>query len=179
MKQISPGILELDKQFGGYGCEPTELYFKQIFGHDWVAAKYMVVSLWNASIENIPNKTVSFDDLVLKIRSEHDPYIFAEVITNGSLNFNNFEDSGQLQISTTRGFIGFSSISFGILILSPVTLCCCYICLKFKIKQFLFVSNANREEQRLLYEINSDKLENKKSNWASFLFPDTDPLDDK
>ena len=163
---MEPGELSLDREYGGYGCSPTDPYFRTVFNHDWVAAKYMFVNVHNTS--DIHNETCVFNELNALVRSTHDPLVYAEFITNGTLNFNEFLGPGTgLHISTTRGYVSYGSIGLGACILLPTLLGLVVMCLRFK------RNDPNRDEKQHLVQKINETQKPKVANWESYLFPNS------
>jgi len=159
VNEVSPGELALDDEYGGYGCAPTDKYFRTVFTHNWVAAKYMFLNVRNTS--TIHNETTDFNELTALVRSVRDPLVYAEFITNGTLNFNGFFGPGSgLYISTTRGFISFGSIGIGAFIAFPALICFGFVCMRPK----------KVEEKKRLIKAN-DGNRRGAVNWESYLFP--------
>jgi hypothetical protein len=174
VKRVGIGYLELDRQYGGIGCGPTDKNIRSLFYHDWVAAKYNFINMENAT--DVTNHTVLFDDLAVHIRSSDDPLIYAELITNGTLNFNGFDSPGSgLYISTTRGFIGFGSLGAGLVVLCPALLLLIILCVGKRTRLHLIDSSLEERNALLKLENEKKRMNTKtvRTHWESYLFPES------
>jgi hypothetical protein len=166
VKQTGMSTLSLDDQYGGYGCSPGDPQLMD--GADaWPGAKYRFVQL-GLNETNITEHSVDFTNLEVSIRSGQDPYIYANNITNGTLNFILFEGGRTPYISLTRGFVGFGASGLGVLFFLPSMLCCFVFCCRAKTRHFL-IDNM-REEHHMLLKLTTEK-HNAAQNWSEYLFP--------
>jgi len=76
------GVTVLDTTYGGPGCWYANGYPSDI--SLWIPAMYRKVPYNNGGIFQ---QTFSFLNMPVTVRNQHDPYIFAENLTRGSLSF--------------------------------------------------------------------------------------------
>lgn len=141
---------------GGIGCGPTDVPYLSSIGSSYSGLTYIYSVIYNN--QDVYNHTVLFSDLVITLRSSKDPYVYAEYITNGTLNFQPWDKyyHGNIlegDIGFVRGFFGFGSLGLGVLIVLPSLLFCFIFCFCSEKLRRKFMVDDMREEHALLLNL--------------------------
>mmetsp|Transcript_7769 Transcript_7769/g.11526 ORF Transcript_7769/g.11526 Transcript_7769/m.11526 type:complete len:390 (+) Transcript_7769:46-1215(+) len=135
-----------DKTYGGYGCSIIE-QSKRPDLHKWAIGRYRIYDKKvNDTIDNI---AYNFGNISISVQSGIDPYIYAQYITDGTLNF---EELVHENLFFARAYVGYSSIFIGIIIviLSFCTFVGC--CANSKSRKTYMLDNMREEHTALLDE---------------------------
>ncbi|KAG2379418.1 hypothetical protein C9374_006535 [Naegleria lovaniensis] len=166
---------QLDDTFGGIGCGPTDVPYLASIESNYSGLTYIYSVIYDN--QDVNNHTVLFSDLVITLRSSKDPYVYAEYITNGTLNFQPWDKyyHGNIlegDIGFVRGFFGFGSLGLGVLIVFPSVLFCFIFCFCSEKLRRKFMVDDMREEHALLLNLTVEKEQ--KKNLKDYLFPNTE-----
>jgi hypothetical protein len=158
--------LTLDNTYGGVGCSPGDPQLSLDGAGLWPGAKYRFIQL-GVNETNVTSHMIDLSSMEVSIRSGRDPIIYANNITDGTLNFISFGNRTPY-ISLTRGFIGFGSVGMGAIFFLPSILCCIVFCCRSKTR-YLLIDNM-REEHHMLLKLTTEK-QSASHNWSEYLFP--------
>ncbi|KAL9656625.1 hypothetical protein ABK040_002896 [Willaertia magna] len=170
--------LNLDNTFGGCGCYPSPDDSSSII-QSYSGLTYIYTLL--QPNESVYDHHVNFNDLTFTIRYKDDPWILANYITNGTLNFSYFLDlMNDSDFGFARALGGFGSITIGMILISPSTIAFVILCSKKQWRRRFLVDGLLREEHAMLLSgAVTDSLEDgneenrKRRNLRDYLFPNS------
>lgn len=165
----SDNVWAFDSSFGGFGCRPRSDNLHNRLTYSTSSWPITTYSLLNGTVP-LDGSPVPLNPLDLQVRNAADPWIYANYISNGSLDFSQIS-LGYRPLGLFRGFPSFTSLVLGLLLTGLCSGLTLFLCVfPRQRRRFLYITPHEQHEEILLLHSQRTKRVTTSFSLSQFFF---------